>query len=600
MDDGLYNAFTNVFAALFGGKPDQMNNFHSGFRYTDGCGNDVGWTADFALPILHNGTDPHLNESSINFIRWSTLRFARDMGFGVMYHGYGDLPAIAATGSADYRYSAYMADIATWSSYVHNQLGITPSVFTTPDGVNELMSIQTSDNNYHAVFNESGFWATTGRKTPSILGGVSKPLNLHPGLPVDTLTQSYFTEPNYYPCHYHFTGATSSEETVDAIKSYVVEMHTASGYYAKTFFTHDISYNSSDYSGGGMSFSEFFDLMTWLDTNYGKTSGLDEMLFASAQTVLEYTYCRLNTTVNTYQNGKNITLEIIPPANAMRRPALTFKFNSSVPVQNINIYNINRFSQNISGATSGIINVEWSDEFYAAADRFVTTFESTKSQYDKDYAQYATDLITVPSLKIALQTRINAVTVITQITWLFDFGPATTGNQSDYPYNNVTASISGTLLNPATYSNLIKDVNVGTTMILYIGSNFKMDTSANYPGNSGLTANSGYFRDTALKDYYYVSSGSIGIMTFTGLDNNKKYDFNALPNRSTNTNYTKYNIYNDTLSFTYSSTVASKDNFFTASNIINAIPVNNTLYLRIAGSGSSTAYINGLKIVEHD
>lgn len=90
LDDGRYTAFTNVFSVLYGNNiPDEQNNTHDGIRSTDGCGNEavnqVVWAGDFAMPTL-SSTSHDDNQST--YIRWSTLRFARDFGFGVMYHGH--------------------------------------------------------------------------------------------------------------------------------------------------------------------------------------------------------------------------------------------------------------------------------------------------------------------------------------------------------------------------------------------------------------------------------------------------------------------------------------------------------------------------------
>lgn len=625
LDDGLYKAFTNVFAVLYGNSiPDEQNNTHAGIRSTDGCGNDVIWAGDFAMPT---DSETAHNELQTAKIRWSTLQFAKDFGFGVMYHGHEtpELTTISPSYIGEepnvYKpeypngyavYDAIKLDIQNARNLINKKLQFKPLVATVPGTAQEVRSVKMSDGTWRIPYLEEGMWCITGRKAGERLGNIVKPVPLHPGLDVNSINTNWFIEPNWFPMPFHYTDATDVAERIEDIKAGIMEMSTTAGNFAKCFFTHDVTYASDEGTRKGMTITAFKELMTWIDTNYGKTSGKDEVWFASVQSVLEYVYCRLNTTINQYDEGNRIILEIIPPAfSGMRRPALTFKLNSNIPVRNINIHNIDKFSQNVLNNTSGIINVEWSGEHYAAADRMVTKLETSHSAMDKLYAQTLTNLISIPDKKNTLQARINNVTIVNQIIWLFDFGRIATGYSSDYPYNLIGTTVqSQQYTAPMVFSNLFKDPSIGATnMVLTVGAGFIHEEGCNYPYQKGLPANSGAFFDNALRDAFKVPTGTSAILTLTGLKDSKKYDFKMIPNKLYVSSSTKYTIMNDLTTPTFSQNVVQANktdatleaNFYDTANINNAIPLNGTLYIRIEGSISTHAgYINAMKITEHD
>lgn len=614
LDDGLYNAFTNVFSYLYGSVADENSNIHPGIRSTDGCGNDIIWTGDFALPIMNNGSDPH-DELSTSHIRWSTLEFARDMGFGVMYHGY-ELPTIDSIEllpSVDDRYTALKLDMTNWLSYVDTKLGIRPLVASPPGGNLEFSSIgPLADLSYRTIFEEKGFWTMCGRTNPYPVGGADIAVPLHPGLPLDTITNDFFTTPNIYPCPYHYTSSVNPVETLDAMKANVTEMAVADGHHSKVFFTHDVRYDAGLVTGSGMSMADFTAFMDWLDTNYGK-SGDDSILFTSVQTVLEYLYCRLNTTINVYKNGKTVTLEIISPNIAsIRRPALTLKVNSTVPFKAVGIHNIDRFSQNILNTTSGVINIEWSEEYYAAADRFVTIFEGSHLQADKDYAQYLTDNISDLSLKTPLQIRINNVVIISATNWLFDFGNSGIGYPTGAPYNDIKVASTTVVPTGASWNATINSGGSSTNMVLTFSAGFTEENGGSYPavaGAYGRVANDGYFLDFALRDSFNVANGVPGYITFSGLNDAKLYDFTIISNRASLTRTTKFTAYNSG-AFTSNVSVVSRvpalvgdvgyvnGNFDFPGTISNAIPIGGIITLKVEGVGT-TGYLNAMKVTEH-
>ena len=629
LDDGLYKAFTNVFSVLYGnGIPDEQNNTHAGIRSTDGCGNDVIWAGDFAMPTL---SDEDHGELQTSRIRWSTLKFARDFGFGVMYHGHETplltniIPTysvvndvkVVSTWKGIYDdwtkvYDAIRLDLQNAKSLIQSKLEFTPLVATVPSGYDEIRSCEKNDGILRAPCFEEGFWTVTGRSSGEKIGPDIKTMPMSPGLNVSTITNQWIQEGNFYPVPYHYTGAVAVGERLEDIKDGITEMSTTPGNYAKSFFTHDVAYAQTT---GGMTVAEFKELMGWINTNYGK-SGSDEVWFASVQSVLEYTYCRLNTTINQYNEGNKIILEIEPPAfSGMRRPALTFKLNSNIEVKNISIYNIDKFSQNVLNSKSGIINVEWSGEHYAAAERMVTQLESSQSQIDKDYALELTNMLSIPSRKDTLLARINDVVIISQIIWLFDFGRWGTGFSADPLYNLIgtTPGTSGTEVTAnSQFTNLFKTTVGGTVMVLTVGSGFKYGESANFPGNkttppNNRVVNDGYFQDAALRDYFSVTSGTSAIMTITGLKDTKKYDFAILPNRHSVNNTTKYTVYNDVTTPTFTQNASKsgrinlsyEGNFDEPAFLTNAISLNGTLYLKVEGV-STAGYINAMKITEHD
>lgn len=108
-----------------------------------------------------------------------------------------------------------------------------------------------------------------------------------------------------------------------------------------------------------------------------------------------------------------------------------------------------------------------------------------------------------------------------------------------------------------------------------------------------------------------ITYGTSYLLISFGLNDNKKYDFAIIANRAYFSGLSKYEIYNTASTpFSNTQTVTCNTNPGTGSTyldgnydtpaiILNAIPYNGVLYLKVS-SVSGTGYINAMKITEHD
>ena len=579
-DDGYKNAYFNFFRMCFGGLPDAGGYIHAGRKYNDKCGNEQIFGADFAVPLLDTaGNDMHV--SSTQNLTWDEMAFCRDFGYSFIFHDYG-YPDYSTYTTAD----EFVLNHQNWRDYVKTKLGIESYTTTLPNGDAVFSSYEN-----RCPWLEAGFWGMSSRLDHMDFGTV-RHYNDFNGTNLDNATNAWFTEGWMWPCIYYYQYAANG---LTNFQQYVTDAINASGHRLISMFMHGVSYDSSSYPYTSMAFQVAFT--EWMENTYGR-KGTGQLINCTSQSIMEYTYCRLNTVINTYYNGNKVILEIIPPVMPMRRPALTIKLNSNLNVLNCEVYNIDKFSQNIVGKQNGLINVEWSAEYYFAADRFVTQAESSHLQSDVDLAQYLTNLVSIPSKRDILQARINAIVVVQDETALIDIGPSTTGYSVGPPWNNLT--------------DLVKDIpNLMSTGNTYTGMGIKESTT--YPfsvvDTTGVNSgnNSYIYPDKATKDHWMTSTvtGNFAELILYNLDVTKLYTIKCYGARHTLDRITRYTVYyvdaSGTAETVSSATLRLKNNYTDVVTFDNLKPYSDgTIRIRVQSeTAAQNGYINVLEVIKH-
>jgi hypothetical protein len=603
--DGYREAYLNTSAVLLGlNTPDYTGATHPGYRYTDGCGNDVMYTADYS-PFMFEG-DPRHEEDSNTYMRWSDFGKAKDFGHGILFHGYDDTSAP----DPNVPYEELMDDLISFRNLCQTKWGFKPLMATSPGG-----ELQWYNKDGKAPFFEAGYLMSNILYQPidSLVAGQHYEVPLDEGINFDNINQDFFNLPQLYPGAYHSTRSikvptfqdlpaagneiylyittepsytyyrwnsnTSTYETstdrpgasesLDEIKQRITDYMNNSYSSGFNVTTHNVKYNPDEQFNGGMDVNYLKEILSWVDANYGK-NGTDNILFMSASAILDYLYSRVFSTVNRYVEGNKIILEIIPPTFAeLRRPALTLKLNSSVPVRSIQINNIDKFSQNVINNNSGIINLEWSSEHYVIADKYVTIAEEIKTSSSIAMAEFFVNSISNSSKRSSLELRLSNITVVTDIQHIIDFGRSVYTSNTP-PYNNIS-SADFSLLTYLPTGITLRDVSNGDYGIkLDIVQAFaNMSYSGMNTGN-----NSGIYLDTALQDSFDVVAGSPAIIKLNGLQSGQVVDFKFLASKANSTDrVTRFSVTNQLDgSTTFSEFVTQNAN----NNISNIVEINNT------------------------
>lgn len=629
-DDTYRSAYTNSLAIFMGRSffVDESGIDHDGFRYTDGCGFELPYVADFACQC------GALNSNTNTYISWEDALEAKNYGYGILpqgcyvtYH-----PTVTSDNGVETYHSPYSEwhnDYLEFRELCKTNLGFKPFVATSDIGYKYWASIL-DDSLYKAPFFDAGMFFVTSGDNPKEIAGINKPLDLVNGLDLEGVTAESFNSGQAYPCLYHSkriidvtelpasgelyyiyrlpnytmyrwdglvfnvtTESTAGSVPLADIKQSITNAINDPKARALSIFTHRLDYTISQNDNGGMYLPYYKTIFEWLDQNYGK-NGTDQILMASMNTVAEYVYCRELSTINTYREGNKLILEIIPPINSdLRRPSLTLKLNTNIPVSGVLINNIDRFSQNVLNNTSGIINLEWSSEYYEVANNYVTVAENVRTAKSVEKAEYFMQFVTNPTKLNTLQTRIANIIVLTDIRHLIDFGRTLYPSDTP-PYNNINsvdADVSAYL--PSNIN--LRDISNGDYGV-------KIDivqafTAMSYSGmNTGN--NSGVYLDTALQDSFSVASGSPAIMKLHGLLPGQVVDFKFMAsNANISGRISRFSVSNQLDASSTFSGFVTQD---ALNNISNIVEVNNgfangfgEIFVTIACEGSATiAHLN--------
>lgn len=572
LDDGYVDAYSNVFAIFYGGIPDLNNVTHPGRFFTDGCGNDIMYKSGFAGPLVdENGVDFH-HENQTAYVKWSQYEFATDFGFDMIYQQYGQ-PAIGDLVT----YQDFLNDTVTGRNYVLTKLGFKPLFGTCNNGNTGWINNEGKCPLYDAGCLVVGFNNTSA----TVAGQV---ISLETGYNLDTITKQAMD------AGIIMRRSLLNEATI-VLQDIYDTMAAISGDSARRwlhYFTHRVTYTEPPGSAN-ISVATFQSIMDHLHNTYGK-AGLDNVWMAAPSEVYEYIYARESAVINKYYEGNKVILEIVYDSpNDHRRPCLTLNINSNLPCKRVDVYNIVRGTTNLVNATSGMVNLDWSGEIEAVADKFVTRAETTTYQEDIDYAQFMVNQITDLAIKTPLQARINAIEPYNPVSirFLFDFGISGFWEMGN-PWNRVTSADVGVKLTQLRDSdnNLYNYGIEVTDAFAAVGT----------VGNTPTPADSGLYPDKALKDSINTttSGDSSGTFKMTGLDNAKKYDFIFLANKSNLDTTTKYTI------GATSVTLFGRDNYTNTVRIDNVSPTNGEIFITVTNNtNSQQGHLNVMEMIEH-
>lgn len=325
LDDGLDDAYGNAFKVLSGGYVAGNATTYPGLFFTDGCGNDVPFTAGLAwYSVNGNYSDLHLNTPS--YITWNQLIEMYNAGWDVLNHSYSH--------SNDETTDHYF-QIDENQKIVLEKTGINMTQFVIPGGNVDVSPYIEAAQNYglHTIYaHKSNF---TGYPT---------------GIQTDG-TQSWENMTIYRD--YNYDSKYTSANITDRIDLISSEASTDRHIWFNDF-THRVLFGEK---AGSLQFETFEYYMNHLSQNYGK-SGTDELWMASLQQVWEYLYVRDHTTILTEWIGNEliVTIDISNIPADLRSKALSLNIQTDGNYQlEVSTSGV-EFSSNTS---RGLINLAW-------------------------------------------------------------------------------------------------------------------------------------------------------------------------------------------------------------------------------------------------
>ncbi len=334
-DDGLITAYSNVFKVLHGGVAEDGNTY-TGFKYTDGCGNDKFFSAAAAwYTVNSSGSDLHVSTpSNISYPQATEMW---DAGWDFINHswshanGSGNTPGFGGLGHPNYSY-----EIAT-----------TPTTFFTNTGrkMGKQLVIPAGDPNYITPATTMGMVAIYNQGGSGFLGGST-------GLRMDNLSLS---APHKMIRQLKDSASVDGSNIMNELTN-TANLATGGAKYWYNDFTHVVS---STQTGASLVFSTWLTYMTNIYNTYAK-GGTDNIWVAPLQEVFEYTKVKQNATVSSpILIGNSTVFEIAHSFTNtdLRRFSLTLKVNSDQDISSITVPS--GYTATFRGTGSNrIINIE--------------------------------------------------------------------------------------------------------------------------------------------------------------------------------------------------------------------------------------------------
>jgi len=380
VDDGvvdLYDKVLPIFNNLF---------------YTDGCGNDIPFTASSSLyifqtpgengPDMHDPLDPSFDNS---YLTWDFIKQLYNLNYGIYNHGVNGNPSIINNWM---NYS-----IKRNRSFVRRKMFSTASgadvskVFVCPNQIYEWTQ-PAFDNNYDLVLNNRD-------------GG---PIGLSGG----DVNNGAFSWTNHQ--FVKRSEAHRDKNVLDYISALYNQSIDGANYWG-SLFTHGVPDvdNGDDYPKNIFD-SDFASIASF----YGK-GGMDNILVASAEEIYDYLNVRDAVTVEENLNGNTLELTFsgsVP--DDLRFYAMSLILEGDAGISNISVTGANNFSVNES---SGIINFSWDDrnieDPVVLAQNFTTIAESSEDKWDAWVAMDYVYTLPLDETKIELATRLCNIPGVT-------------------------------------------------------------------------------------------------------------------------------------------------------------------------------------------
>jgi chitodextrinase/predicted esterase len=323
MDDGLLDAYTNLYPLLGGGFQSFNNTTYPGLNFTDGCGNNVPFRAGLAWNSQNvYGQDTHINNPGI--LTWDQLIFLNGKGWNILNHS---LDHRTGTGT-NYDY-----EVTQNENILKSKTGIDVKHFVIPAG----------DTNYKAPAFNNGMIAVYNQSTdfPGV-GGLQVDGNIN--LSKFLLFRNFITDDN----------STTSNITQPISN---VDSKSINGtHYWYNEFTHNVG---QTHVGGGLVYSTMEYYMKYIEKTYGK-SGKDNVWMAPLEDVYEYLFVRNNIQYTTSLSGNilEITFDTTNIPSYILKRALTLKVNSDADISSIQASGFSLATFRGMGSNK-IINLEW-------------------------------------------------------------------------------------------------------------------------------------------------------------------------------------------------------------------------------------------------
>jgi len=334
LDDGLADAYSAAYPLLKGGTIAANGYNCPGLYYTDGCGNQLNFTAGAAITSQNStGQDIH-NGSFPEYLTWEQMNQLYLNGWDMLNHS---LSHQAGWSGAPLPASVYTDQVVQNTLRVKNQTAaaINMTQFVVPSGDSYYYPYAFA-NGMKAVYNQ--FW------TPDFQYGlnVDAPLALN-----NFLLNRNSMEDNL----------TTLINQIDLVAA---QSLTGTHYWWNDF-THSIA-NFSGPVSGGLQFANFRQYMEHIAANYG-ANGADNVWAASLQEVYEYLAVREGTVLNWQLNGNQLTATLLlnNVPDSLRHTALTLLVNTDQNFGNVQITKGTGVVYTFNGTAPNnrLINLTW-------------------------------------------------------------------------------------------------------------------------------------------------------------------------------------------------------------------------------------------------
>ncbi len=361
LDDGLDDAYSHAFSILNGGYIEGNGKSYSGLFFTDGCGNDIPFTAGmswFSVSSAYN--DLHVNTPS--YVTWNQLIEMYNAGWDVLNHSYSHSTAT----DTDFYW-----EIEQNQSYVYEQTGILMNQFVISGGGDYVPYQQAAlDYGMKAIYAYKSDFEGYPKGIQTDAERSWENMSIYRGYKYD----SYYTIANIM-------------NTIDGIAANSSE----SNHVWYNDFTHRVQFGDK---GGSLLVETFEYYMSEIESRYGK-KGSDEVWMASVQQVWEYLYVRDHTNIITNWEGSDllVTIDISQIPSDLRTKAL-----SLVVSGNNGNFTVVAETPDVSLSSnpgSGLINLQWDIE---EAKVLKTQFDQTLFNESNELECYpipAVDYITI-------------------------------------------------------------------------------------------------------------------------------------------------------------------------------------------------------------
>ena len=366
-DDALSGIFNQVYPAFEG-----INN-NPGMFYSDGCGNAISFKMSSAIYIfaanftdLLNPDDPWHDNGKLT---WTNLKTLYHHGWGIENHGLFDNPNVSSSAIIDYAFKRTQ-------SYAAKKISdsILFKTFVIPNNVVTYVDYLTK-NQYHSAVNQGqdNSWIGYGADGFDV---ESDTINW---LKRVTLNRSFIQ-----------TGFKSTADALYADSKLGIHKWFLSGMHAVP----------------GSFLQELFQIYQ----TYGQ-AGLDDILIAPDDEILDYLAVKQATQINTVQKNNKLKISFSGniPTDRLQY-ALSLNITADKSISNIQVYGTNTFSFAGVGKDTALVNLSWQGrKFYTVsemADSMTTLAVNNPSQYTGLVAMDYVQMLPAGQQKITLQKKL--------------------------------------------------------------------------------------------------------------------------------------------------------------------------------------------------